>query len=44
MRVFVINGANAHSELKQKLVDISEHFLVHYECENEILIQYHNKR
>ena len=42
--VFVIDGANAHSELKQKLVDISQQFLVRYECENEIIIQYHHRR
>jgi hypothetical protein len=41
--VFVISGANAHPELKQKLVDISQQFLAHYECENEILIQYHRR-
>jgi hypothetical protein len=42
--MFVISDANAHLELKQKLVDISQQLLVHYECENEILVQYHQKR
>jgi hypothetical protein len=40
--MFVIIVANAHSELKQKLVDISQQFLVHYECKNGILIQYNH--